>query len=91
MVIPHGKLSSVRHPIVSFGRSKKGLDFDSMDGQPVYLFFLIVAPENSSGFHLQVLAKIAKILKSSSFRKRLMEAGNRVEIYNTIIQTDEDS
>lgn len=90
VAIPHGKLSSVRHPIVSFGRSLKGLDFDSMDGQPAYLFFLIVAPENSSGFHLQVLAKIAKILKSGSFRKKLMEAGNRVEIYKTIIQTDED-
>jgi nitrogen PTS system EIIA component len=90
VAIPHGKLSSVRHPIVSFGRSLKGLDFDSMDGQPAYLFFLIVAPENSSGFHLQVLAKIAKILKSGSFRKKLMEADNRVEIYKTIIQTDED-
>ncbi len=91
VAIPHGKLSGVTQPIVSFGRSKEGLDFDSMDGQPAYLFFLLVAPENSSGAHLQVLAKIAKILKSGDFRKKLMEATTREEIYQTIIQTDEET
>ena len=91
VAIPHGKLSSVNQPIVSFGRSKKGLDFDSMDGQPAYLFFLLLAPENSSGVHLQVLTKIARILKSSTFRKALMQVGSREEIYETIIQTDGDA
>ncbi len=91
VAIPHGKLSSVKKPIVSFGRSKKGLDFDSMDGQPAYLFFLLLAPENSSGVHLQVLTKIARILKSSAFRKTLMEVQSREEIYQTIIQTDGDA
>lgn len=91
VAIPHGKLSSVEQPIVSFGRSKKGLDFDSMDGQPAYLFFLLLAPENSSGVHLQVLTKIARILKSSTFRKALMQVGSREEIYETIIQTDGDA
>ncbi|MCF8127621.1 MAG: PTS sugar transporter subunit IIA [Deltaproteobacteria bacterium] len=91
VAIPHGKLSSVKQPIVSFGRSKKGLDFDSMDGQPAYLFFLLLAPENSSGVHLQVLTKIARILKSSTFRKALMQVGSREEIYETIIQTDGDA
>ncbi|EFK07646.1 phosphoenolpyruvate-dependent sugar PTS family porter, EIIA 2 [delta proteobacterium NaphS2] len=88
VAIPHGKLSSVKMPIVSFGRSKKGLDFDSMDGQPAFLFFLLLAPENSSGVHLQVLTKIARILKSSTFRKALMQVQSREEIYQTIIQTD---
>ncbi len=90
VAIPHGKLNGVRQPIISFGRSKKGLDFDSMDGQPTHLFFLLVAPENSSGIHLQVLAKIAKILKSSAFRKKLMDAGTREELYETIIETDKE-
>ncbi|MCG6880260.1 MAG: PTS sugar transporter subunit IIA [Deltaproteobacteria bacterium] len=88
VAIPHGKLSSVKMPIVSFGRSKKGLDFDSMDGQPAFLFFLLLAPENSSGVHLQVLTKIARILKSSTFRKALLAVQSREEIYQTIIQTD---
>jgi len=91
VAIPHGKLSSVKQPIVSFGRSKKGLDFDSMDGQPAYLFFLLLAPENSSGVHLQVLTKIARILKSSTFRKTLMQVESREELYETIIQTDGDA
>jgi len=91
VAIPHGKLNSVGHPIVSFGRSKGGLDFDSMDGQPAYLFFLLLAPENSSGVHLQVLTKIAKMLKKSAFRKELMQAGTKEDLYQTIIQSDEET
>ncbi|MBC8357797.1 MAG: PTS sugar transporter subunit IIA [Candidatus Aminicenantes bacterium] len=90
VAIPHGKLNGVRQPLISFGRSKKGMDFDAMDGQPAYLFFLLIAPENSSGIHLEILARIAKILKNSAFRKKLMEAGTRKECYQTIIQSDEE-
>jgi PTS system nitrogen regulatory IIA component len=91
VAIPHGKMNGVRHPIISFGRSKQGLDFESMDGQPVHLFFLLIAPENSSGIHLQVLAKIAKILKNRDFRKKLMEPATREELYQTIVETDEEN
>ena len=91
VAIPHGKMNGVRHPIISFGRSKKGLDFDSMDGQPAHLFFLLIAPEDSSGIHLQVLARIAKILKNRAFRQKLMEPSSRKELYQTIIETDEES
>jgi PTS system nitrogen regulatory IIA component len=91
VAIPHGKLNAVQHPIVSFGRSKRGLDFDSMDGQPAYLFFLLLAPESSSGIHLQVLTRIAKMLKKSVFRKELMQAETREELYRTIIQSDEET
>ena len=90
VAIPHGKLNGVRKPIISFGRSKKGMDFDTMDGQPAYIFFLLIAPENSSGIHLEILARIAKILKNSAFRKKLMEAGTRKDCYQTIIQSDEE-
>ncbi len=57
VAIPHGKYHGVSHPIVSFGRSKKGLDFDSIDGEPSHLFFLLVAPENSASIHLKALDK----------------------------------
>ncbi len=90
VAIPHGKFHGIEQPIISFGRSRKGLDFESMDGEPVYLFFLLVAPENSASIHLKVLAKIARILKNSSFRKVLIEAQSQKEIYETIIQNDED-
>ncbi|NQU13844.1 MAG: PTS sugar transporter subunit IIA [Desulfobacteraceae bacterium] len=90
VAIPHGKLKGVERPLISFGRSKDGLDFQSIDRQPVHLFFLLVAPDNSSGIHLHVLAKIAKILKSNTFRKRLMEIGTREELYQTIVRADEE-
>jgi PTS system nitrogen regulatory IIA component len=61
-----------------------------MDGEPVFLFFLLVAPENSASIHLKALAKIAKILKNSAFRKVLMEAPSKKELFRTIIQNDED-
>lgn len=90
VAIPHGKFGGIRNPIISFGRSIKGLDFESMDGQPAYLFFLLVAPEDSASVHLKVLAKIAKILKNSSFRSGLMQAPTRKALYQTIIQNDEE-
>lgn len=89
VAIPHGKFQGLKHPIISFGRSRKGLDFDAMDGEAVFLFFLLVAPENSASIHLKALAKIAKIIKSRSFRNVLMQVPTREEIYQTIIQNDE--
>ena len=89
VAIPHGKFHGINNPIISFGRSRKGLDFESMDGQPVHLVFLLVAPENSANVHLKALARIAKILKNSYFRKLLMEATSREELYQTIIENDE--
>ncbi|MBW1803213.1 MAG: PTS sugar transporter subunit IIA [Deltaproteobacteria bacterium] len=90
VAIPHGKFHGISHPIISFGRSRKGLDFESMDGEPAYLFFLLVAPENSASIHLKALAKIARILKNSTFRRVLLEAPTREELYQTIIQNDEE-
>ena len=89
VAIPHGKFNGLKSPLMSFGRSREGLDFESMDEQPAYLFFLLIAPENAAGIHLKVLARIAKNLKSSAFRKKLMEASSKNEIYQTIIQADE--
>ena len=90
VAIPHGKFDGISYPIISFGRSRQGLDFESVDGQPAFLFFLLVAPENSANIHLKALARIAKILKNSSFRKILMEVSTRKELYQTIIQSDEE-
>ena len=90
VAIPHGKFHGVNQPVISFGRSLKGLDFGSMDGEPVFLFFLLVAPENSASIHLKALARIARILKNSSFRKILMDVPSRKELYQQIIENDED-
>ncbi len=88
VAIPHGKVPDITEPIISFGRSENGLDFDSMDGLPVHLFFLLVAPENSANIHLKALARIAKILKNQVLRKQLLEAKTREDIYKIIMRED---
>jgi len=90
IALPHGKLRELDKLLISFGRSINGLDFDSIDEQPAYLFFLLLAPENSAGVHLKSLAKISKMLKDGSFRQRLMGAKTREEIYRIIIDKDEE-
>jgi PTS system nitrogen regulatory IIA component len=90
IALPHGKVNRLDRLLVSFGRSLEGLSFDSIDDQPAYLFFLLVAPENSAGAHLQALAKISRFLKDSKFRQRLMEAKSNDEIYRIIIEKDEE-
>ncbi len=90
IAIPHGKIQELDELILSFGRSTRGIDFDSMDGRPTHLFFLLIAPENSAGIHLRALAKISRLLKSAHFRQRLMEAGNREEIFQVIQEEDKE-
>jgi PTS system nitrogen regulatory IIA component len=89
IAIPHGKISDLDNLIVSFGRSMEGVEFDSMDGKPAHLFFLLLAPENTTGQHLKALAKISKMLKDTTFRKKLMEAKSKNELYMTIADKDD--
>lgn len=88
VAIPHGKLKGVNGLVVAFGRSRKGLDFNAMDDKPVYLFFLIVAPENSTVVHLKTLASISRLLKDKAFRKRLKKAPDGEDIYRIIVEEE---
>src|SRR3972149_6392966 len=74
VAIPHGKSKTVKKLLASFGRSVSGMDFQSMDGKPTHLFFLLVAPEDSAGIHLKALARVSRLMKDASFRKRLVGA-----------------
>ncbi|NLN39383.1 MAG: PTS sugar transporter subunit IIA [Smithella sp.] len=89
VAIPHGKVSDLQELVVAFGRSKKGIDFDAIDGKPVHLFFLLLAPEGSTGQHLKALARISKMLKTPNFRKTLLEAETRNDLYKAIVEQDE--
>ena len=91
IAIPHGKLADLDELIVAFGRSREGVEFDSMDGKPANLFFLLLAPENTTGLHLKVLAKISKMLKDNAFRKKLIEAKSKDELYLIIADKDDAS
>jgi PTS system nitrogen regulatory IIA component len=81
VAIPHGKIKEVDKLLVCFGRSRSGVDFESLDGKPTHLFCLLVAPEDSSGMHLKMLARISRLRKDAAFRQRLMEALSAEEIY----------
>jgi PTS system nitrogen regulatory IIA component len=88
--IPHGKLANLESLIMGFGLSRKGVDFESMDGRPTHLFFLLITPENSTGLHLKLLARISRILKNDSFKKKLMKASGSDEVFSIIGEVDED-
>ncbi len=88
IAIPHGKLANLSDLKLAFGRSVKGVDFDSMDGKPTHLFFLLLAPINSAGQHLKALAKISRMLMSQSFRESLMKAASVEEIYRLLAERD---
>jgi nitrogen PTS system EIIA component len=89
IAIPHGKLAKLDELVVSFGRSREGIDFNAMDGKPVHLFFLLLAPENSAGVHLKALAKLSRMLKDVDFRVKLLQAGSTEDIYRTISDKDD--
>lgn len=89
VAIPHGKLKDIDNLLLAFGRSSAGVDFDSMDGKPAHLFFLLIAPEESVGVHLKMLARISKLLKNPIVRNRLLEASRSEDIYNIIAEEEE--
>ena len=89
IAIPHGKMKGIEELVTSFGRSIKGVDFESIDNKPTHLFFLLVAPENSAGVHLKALARISRLLKDLGFRNRLMEASDRGDLFRIIAEEDE--
>ncbi|PID58021.1 PTS fructose transporter subunit IIA [candidate division KSB3 bacterium] len=88
IAIPHGKSANLAQIISGFGLSKDGIDFDSLDGKPANLFFLLVAPEDSVGVHLKMLARISRMLKNSSFQEKLLQANSQQEIYQIISEED---
>src|SRR5512143_2985238 len=89
VAIPHGKLPGIRRVFAAFARSPAGVDFQSLDGKPTHLFFLLAAPEDSAGAHLKALARISRLLKDAGFRSRLLEAPDAHAIWATI--RDEDA
>jgi PTS system nitrogen regulatory IIA component len=91
IAIPHGKMAGLKEMVVSFGRSRQGVDFETLDGKPAHLFFLLMAPENSAGLHLKALAKISRMLKDQAFRGRLMEAGLRDGLFKIISEKDDET
>jgi PTS system nitrogen regulatory IIA component len=89
IAIPHGKLPGLKGVIGAFGRHVAGVDFDSLDGSPTHLFFLLVAPEDSVGQHLKALARVSRLLKDRAFREKLIGAADGAELFRLIREEDE--
>ena len=88
--IPHGKMKNLESLVLGFGLSRKGVDFESLDGQPTHIFFLLITPENNTGLHLKLLARISRILKNDPFKSRLLVAADSDEILGIIKEEDEE-
>jgi len=84
VALPHGKTNAVKHLSIAFASFSEGINFDSIDGEPVYLVFLMVSPPDESGPHIQALARISRLLKRDEFRQALREASSHDEILSLI-------
>lgn len=90
VAIPHGKISDTSRIITAFGRSREGIDFESLDGNRTKLFILVIAPDNAAGSHIKLLARISKIFRKEEIRNALLNAETADELYNIIIEEDEN-
>ena len=89
IAIPHGKSDAVSQLSAALGIHKRGVDFDALDGEPAFVFFLLVSPANVSGPHIKALARISRMLKNDSFKKRLIEADSSDAILGIIAEEEQ--
>ncbi len=88
VAIPHGKMAGLDRLIASFARSSEGVDFESIDGQETYHFFLLVVPEHSGGQYLKALARISRFFRDAAFRQQLTNAETQSDIIRAIAEED---
>jgi PTS system nitrogen regulatory IIA component len=84
IAIPHGKLDSVGRLVGALGRAVDGIEFESIDGKPTYLIFMLVAPASSTG----ALARLSRLFRDADFRKRLLAAPTGEAMYQVIVEED---
>lgn len=89
IAIPHGKTDKVSELVAVLGISQKGVNFEALDGEPVYIFFLLVAPKDTAGPHLKALAQISRLLRDSYFCELLKRCKTADEVYDFIRREEE--
>lgn len=90
IAIPHAKSNAVKEPAIAFGRSHQGLDYESLDGQPSHLFFMIAASEGANNDHLEALSRLATFLMDEKFRIRILEASSKEEILQAVTDKEKE-
>lgn len=91
IAIPHAKVDAVKKPAIAFGKSKAGVDYQSLDGQPAHLFFMIAAPEGGAQTHLDALAKLSGVLMDDDVRQALLNAETPDEVLAIIDRADDEA
>ena len=86
VAFPHAKTKSVKGIVIAFGRSNEGIDFEAIDHKPVNLFFIIAAPEDAIGAHLNVMSRLSYLMKSEENRQTLMTVTSPGEVLELIDQ-----
>ncbi len=86
VALPHVKIASVKDFVISVGRSTGGVDFDSMDGKPVYIVVMITCHETQAGEFLKVMARFVKCLKDKEFRRMILMAKSPQEIVDAFVE-----
>jgi len=84
IAIPHAKTDSVSEIVMALGISKQGIDFESVDGEPSKIFFLLLAPETAATANVKLLAQIARVTSSAEFRSRIVSADSPAEVIDII-------
>jgi len=84
VAIPHAKSAAVKEPAIAFARSQDGADYESLDGQPTHLFFMIAASEGANQEHLETLSSLSSLLMDANFREKLLEAESKDKIIELI-------
>ena len=84
IAIPHAKTSAVKIPSIAFGLSKNGVDYESLDGEPSKLFFMIAAPANASNTHIEILSKLTTMLLDDEIREKLLEVKTPEEVISIL-------
>jgi nitrogen PTS system EIIA component len=88
VAIPHARCSAVQELVVVGGVAAEPIPYDSIDGDPVRLFFLIVGPEASAGLHVKILSRIARLVRRDTVRQQLLEAASPDAFYNVILDAE---
>ncbi|WP_293720636.1 fructose-specific PTS transporter subunit EIIC [uncultured Cetobacterium sp.] len=86
IAIPHGKSTSVKIPTVAFGLSKSGIDYDSLDGEPSTLFFMIAAPADATDSHIETLSQLTSLLLDDDVREQLLNVTSEEEVLSILLK-----